>query len=141
MGGFFLHSMPPRRMLLLSNAALLLAFGLLTQANSLVYVLMLSAVAFYASSVTFGAIFFLSARFSQMDLAGTGFGVVNFIANLGSLSFPIVFGYLLDVSGTFSTGFVFMAILAVCGVVMTFSLRTAAAAVGPAAQSAAASNF
>jgi nitrate/nitrite transporter NarK len=41
--------------------------------------------------------------------AGAGMGFVNFIGSIGALSFPAIFGYLLDVTQSFVYLFTFIA--------------------------------
>jgi hypothetical protein len=59
-----------------------------------------------------------------MELAATGFGIVNFIANVGSLVLPVVFGWFIDVSGAYVAPFYFMGIMSLVGILVTFVLRT-----------------
>jgi nitrate/nitrite transporter NarK len=64
------------------------------------------------SSLTFGSVFSLGYRYSSPPVAGTTIGLINFIAGIGAFLFPIIFGYLLDLTGTFTAPFFFLSTLA-----------------------------
>jgi len=73
-------------------------------------------VALYLSSVTFGAVFNLCYRIVGPTYAGTGFGLLNFVANIGSTLFPVVFGWLIDLTNGYKASFVFMLCLCSAGI-------------------------
>ncbi len=123
MGGFFVRVLSARQIILYSYLLLLLSFLLLSQVDQFFALLLVFFMAFYAGSVTFGPIFLLSSIATTLELAATGFGVVNFVANLGSLLLPIVFGYFIDLTGAFKLSFLFMSGLVLLGILMTFSLK------------------
>jgi MFS transporter, ACS family, glucarate transporter len=124
MGGTYLHWLSARSIVLLSFLSLCACYLLLSQANRFGYVLALFYLAVYLSSLTFGPIFFLSTISTKMELAGSGFGIVNFITNLGSLVLPILFGYFVDLTGTYKISFLFMGMLAIGGSLLTIPLKS-----------------
>jgi ACS family hexuronate transporter-like MFS transporter len=123
MGGFFLRGLSARQIILYSSFLLLLSFLVLSQVDHFLSLIVFFFLAFYASSVTFGPIFLISSIASTLEFAGTGFGIVNFIANLGGLFFPILFGYFIDLTGAFKFPFFFMSVLVLLGILMTFSVK------------------
>jgi nitrate/nitrite transporter NarK len=124
MGGTFLRWLSARRILLFSFLSLCVCYLLLSHACRFGYVLALFYLAVYLSSLTFGPIFFLSTISTKMELAGSGFGIVNFITNLGGLALPILFGYFVDLTGAYRISFLFMGILAIGGSLLTIPLKS-----------------
>ncbi|MEM4406451.1 MAG: MFS transporter [Candidatus Methanomethylicaceae archaeon] len=110
----------------------ILWYALLFQAISMA-VLICSSVSFvtvisfgtalYMSSVTFGAIFNLCYNMVGESHAGTGFGLLNFIANIGSSIFPVIFGWLVDMTCEYTTSFFFMIGLCCVGGLCLFFLK------------------
>jgi nitrate/nitrite transporter NarK len=123
MGGFFLRGLSARQIILYSSFLLLLSFLALSQVDHFFLLILFFFMAFYASSVTFGPIFLLSTIASTLEFAGTGFGIVNFIANLGGVFFPILFGHFIDLTGAFKFPFLFMGTLVILGILVTFSVK------------------
>jgi len=74
------------------------------------------------NSVTFGSVFYLAYHYSSPQMAGTTIGLVNFIASIGAFLFPIFFGYLLDLTGTFTLPFLFLSVLALLSLLRVFTL-------------------
>ena len=74
--------------------------------------LALLSLAALMNSVTFGSVFFLAYQTVSAENAGTAIGLVNFIASIGAFLFPVVFGYFIDLTGTFNLSFFFLAALA-----------------------------
>ncbi len=123
MGGFFLRELSAIKIIRYSLIILFLSYLFLIYSVRFEYRLLFFGLAIYMSSVTFGPIFFFSFIVSGAEFAATGFGIINFIANLGSLFFPILFGYFIDLTGNFETSFFFMGGLAIVGMCLTFLLR------------------
>lgn len=122
-GGGLLMKFLPVKIILYSFSLLLLSYILLVLTDNFMILIILYCLAAFMSSVTFGPIFYLSSVISKMELAATGFGIVNFIANLGSLVWPVIFGYFIDVTGNYSVSFLFMGALVCSGIIMTFWLK------------------
>ena len=76
-------------------------------------VLFLMILAAWFSSVNFGALFYLAGQASPSVSLATVFGFVNLLANLGAILFTLGFGWVKDVTGSFSFGFGLVAFLAV----------------------------
>lgn len=74
-------------------------------------VLFLMILAAWFSSVNFGALFYLAGRASPSVSLATVFGFVNLLANLGAILFTLGFGVVRDLTGSFSSGFAFIALL------------------------------
>lgn len=123
MGGLFLRKLPAVKIIRYSFIILFLSYLFLIFSTRFEYRLLFFGLAIYMSSATFGPIFFLSFIVSGAEFAATGFGIVNFIANLGSLFFPILFGYFIDLTGGFEASFWFMSGLVIIGMCLTFLLR------------------
>ena len=104
-GGLFLKVLSPYKIIVGSCIILLICFSILSQVKDSGVALLVFSVAIFFSSVTFGPIFFLSFVATGLELAATGFGIVNFIANVGSLLLPIAFGFFIDVSGPYALPF------------------------------------
>ena len=122
-GGLFLKVLSPYKIIVGSCIILLICFSILSQVKDSGVALLVFSVAIFFSSVTFGPIFFLSFVATGLELAATGFGIVNFIANVGSLLLPIAFGFFIDVSGSYALPFLFMAGISCGGILVTFLLR------------------
>lgn len=122
-GGFFLRKLSAIKIIRYSLLILLLSYLCLIFSTRFGYRLLFFGLAIYMSSSTFGPIFFLSFVVSGAAFAATGFGILNFIANLGSLFFPILFGYLIDLTGGFEASFWLMSGLVIIGMCLTFALR------------------
>lgn len=123
-GGVLVKSFSPYRIILWSFIVLLACFVVISRSKGLGFAVPLYCLTIFFSSVTFGPIFFLSSVATGMELAGTGFGIVNFIANVGSLALPVAFGFFIDLSGSYALPFFFMAIMSALGILVTFVLRT-----------------
>lgn len=111
-GGFSLRLVAPQRLILGSYFVLALAYGLLGTSSWVGWSVFLFAVVALSSSLTFTSVFWLAYGLAPVELAGTSIGLVNFIASLGALCFPVAFGFILDQTHSFSWGFVFMMLLA-----------------------------
>ena len=122
-GGLLLKVFSPYRIILAACIILLICFSILGQIKDPGIALLVFTVAIFFSSVTFGPIFYLSSVATGLELAATGFGIVNFIANVGSLLLPIAFGFFIDVSGSYALPFFFMAGISCGGIVVTSLLR------------------
>ena len=123
MGGELMKMFTPLNMLIYSFLILAVSYMMLWWLHNFLLLLFFFSLAIYMSSVTFGPIFFLSSVASKMEFAASGFGIVNFIANLGSFLLPILFGYFIDISGSYLVSFVFMSSLTVIGALMVYSLK------------------
>jgi MFS family permease len=78
-------------------------------------VLVLMVIVAWCSSTNFGALFYLAGRGSPKVAMATVFGFVNLLANLGAIIFTLSFGWVKEMSGSFSGGFGMLAILAISG--------------------------
>ncbi|MBW2000709.1 MAG: MFS transporter, partial [Deltaproteobacteria bacterium] len=122
-GGLIMRWMRSEEILKLSFGILILCYLGLNTLENFYAALLVYSLGIFMSSVTFGPIFYLSSVVSGMDRAATGFGIVNFIANIGSLIFPVVFGLFIDFSGVVRSGFLFMAGLSTIGFGLTLIFR------------------
>ncbi len=126
-GGRFLGAwlppwISPRNLILGALALLFLAYVGLGVNRTLWPGLALLGIAALMNSVTFGSVFYLAYHYSSPQMAGTTIGLVNFIASIGAFLFPIFFGYLLDLTGTFALPFLFLSALAVLSLLRVFTL-------------------
>ncbi|MBI5583934.1 MAG: MFS transporter [Deltaproteobacteria bacterium] len=112
----------PRTLIIGALALLAVAYGGLGVSRTLPPGLVLLGVAALMSSVTFGSVFSLGYRYSPPQVAGTTIGLINFIASIGAFLFPIIFGYLLDLTGTFTAPFLFLSSLAFLTLLRVFTL-------------------
>ena len=85
----------------------------------LIAVIMINAifVQFY-----FGPLFALPVGRLGQHMSGTITGVSNFYANLGGFTAVYILGILKDISGTFASGFYFMAVLCIIGILLLIPL-------------------
>jgi len=123
MGGVLLRNLSAIKIIRTSLLLLFLSYPFLIFKNHFGHPLFFFGLAIYMSSITFGPIFFLSFVVSGAGSAATGFGIVNFVANMGCLFFPILFGHLIDLTGTYEASFLFMSGLVIVGMCLTFVLR------------------
>lgn len=112
-GGFILFRFSPMR--IANGSILILAFvfaGLFfVPVPSLLLFLAVSAAWF--SCINFGAFFHLASTTVKQESLGTIIGMVNFLANLGAVLFTLTFGLAKDRTGSLSSGFLVLAILAI----------------------------
>ncbi len=106
--GFSLRLVPPQRLILGSFGVLALAYGLLAASGQVGWSIVLFVLVSLSSSITFTSIFWLAYTLGPVELAGTSIGLVNFIASLGALLFPVAFGFILDQTASFAWGFIFL---------------------------------
>ncbi|HUU80886.1 MAG TPA: MFS transporter [Acidobacteriota bacterium] len=123
LGGLVTLWIKPRHIIQSALFALAICYALLWPSKELSLVLTLFGVAALMNSITFGSVFSLTYQIMPPQSAGTAIGLVNFIASIGALTFPIVFGYLIDITEGFKYPFLFLAILAILALPPAFSLR------------------
>ncbi|RJX32499.1 MAG: MFS transporter [Desulfarculus sp.] len=114
-GGFTLRLVAPQRLILGSVFMLALAFALLVASSQVGWSVFLFVLVYLSSSLTFASVFWLAYTLAPRELAGTSIGLVNSIASLGALLFPVAFGLILDQTASFAWGFVFLMILSLGG--------------------------
>jgi nitrate/nitrite transporter NarK len=116
----------PKTLIPAALGILVLSYVGLGMDGGLVTGLALLGLAALMNSVTFGSVFFLTYQTTTAQNAGTAVGLVNFIASIGAFLFPIVFGYFIDLTGTFSLSFFFLAALSLACLypVLTLSPKT-----------------
>jgi nitrate/nitrite transporter NarK len=109
LGGVAVRWVRPRS--LIGNALLVLipTYALVGTVQKIHLAVAFLVLVAFLSSITFGSIFFLSYKMTPSSSAGAAMGFVNFIASMGALSFPAVFGYLLDLTQGFVYPFAFVA--------------------------------
>ena len=112
LGAFTFPWIHPRTLIPWALVLLFLSYGGLGMGGGLGLGLVLLSLAALMNSVTFGSVFFLAYQTVSAENAGTAIGLVNFIASIGAFLFPVVFGYFIDLTGTFSLSFFFLAALA-----------------------------
>ncbi len=112
----------PRTLIIWAVTILAVSYGGLGVSRTLIPGLILLGVAALMSSVTFGSVFSLGYRYSPPQVAGTTIGLINFIASIGAFLFPILFGYLLDLTGAFTVPFLFLSALALVTLLRGFTL-------------------
>jgi nitrate/nitrite transporter NarK len=123
LGGVVTVWIKPRHIIQSALFVLAICYALLGPSKELGLVLTLFGVAALMNSITFGSVFSLAYQIMPPQSAGTAIGLVNFIASMGALIFPIVFGYLIDITEAFKYPFLFLAVLAVLALPPAFSLR------------------
>ncbi len=78
----------------------------------------------------FGANLYFATDFSLIPyaskqgiaVAGVTFGVFNTLSNVGSVVAPVLFGIILEATGSFTLGFVGLSLFALLGIAGTFLL-------------------
>ena len=88
--------------------------------------------AVFVFGVGFGANLYFATDFSLipyaskqgLSVAGTTFGVFNTLSNVGSVIAPLLFGVILDATGSFSIGFTALAVMALLGLAGAFLLSS-----------------
>lgn len=83
-----------------------------TQSQTLVIVIM--SVAFFAQGVSHIS-WTLVAETSPKEFVGVSGGVFNFAGNVASFVIPSVFGFILNATGSFNGGLIFISVVAVIG--------------------------
>ena len=122
-GGALIKRFTPFKILLSSFLALVVIFLMLCWMDQPILLLLFFGLAIYVGSATFGPISLLSITASKMEFAASGFGIVNCVANIGSFLLPILFGYLIDLTGSFTLSFLSMGGFSVCGAVLMLLCR------------------
>jgi len=112
-GGVILLKFPP--MTIANGSILVLSFvfaGLFfVPVPSILLFLAVSAAWF--SCINFGAFFHLASTTVEQESLGTIIGMVNFLANVGAVLFTLMFGFAKDETGSLSSGFIVLAVLAI----------------------------
>jgi nitrate/nitrite transporter NarK len=109
LGGLILFRIPPRPLIRLSLLCLSLSFlglGLVSGPVPVIGLLILSSC---FASLNFGAVFQLAAQAVGRSSAGTMMGLVNFIGNSGAIFSTMLFGYVKDLAGSLTFGFLCLA--------------------------------
>jgi nitrate/nitrite transporter NarK len=117
-GGFLLMRSSPFTVVTGSLSILSALFLGLFLIHSPMLALGFALLASWFASINFGAIFHLAAKATTADSYATLFGFINFLANLGAILFTLMFGFMKDVTGSFSWGFFILALLALANVAL-----------------------
>jgi len=91
---------------------------------------LLFLAAFFCWSI-WGAVYALLARLVRAEELGTAFGFSNSISFVGAIVGPTAVGWTRDLTGSFATGCVLAAVLALTGVALAIALRVPQAATPP----------
>ncbi|MDD2672606.1 MAG: MFS transporter [Syntrophales bacterium] len=110
-GGFVLLKVSSFRVVAGSLAILSVLFLGLFLIRSPLPAICLALLASWFASINFGAIFHLAAKATLSDSYATLFGFINFLANLGAILFTLTFGMVKDATGSFTWGFLILALL------------------------------
>ena len=111
-GGFIILKIPALVILNGTIVAIAILFGSLYAIQVPVFTLVSALAAVWFASLNFGALFDLVSRTVNSASLATGFGFVNFLANLGAVIFTLIFGLAKDLTGSFFGGFLIMALAA-----------------------------
>ena len=111
-GGFIVLKISALGILNGTIVAIAILFGGLYAIQIPVVTLVLALTAVWFASLNFGALFEMVSRTVNSASLATGFGFVNFLANLGAVIFTLIFGLAKDYTGSFFGGFLIMAIAA-----------------------------
>jgi MFS family permease len=133
LGAFLTRVIKPHKVILLSLLALGPSYVLLGFCGGFSVIIILFILIALLSTVTFGPVFNLTYQIISPASAGRAIGLVNFIACMGALTFPVVFGYLIDLTGSFRYAFLFLSVLSFIALGVSLWLRGVikAAARGP----------
>jgi fucose permease len=112
MGGLAVRWVPPQSLISYALLLLIPSYILIGMVQKIHVTVALLFVVSFLNSITFGSIFFLSFKMIPSSSAGAAMGLVNFIASMGALWFPAIFGYLLDLTHGFVYPFIFVAAMA-----------------------------
>lgn len=123
LGGVVTRIIQPRKVILLSLLALGPSYILLGFYGEFRIAVILFILIALLSTVTFGSVYYLTYQIVPPGSAGRAIGLVTFIACLGALIFPIVFGYLMDLTGSFRSSFLFLSLLAISALGPSIWLR------------------
>jgi len=125
LGGWITESVPPRSVIWYALAILAPSYAVLGLFQDLSLAVILLAVVAILNSLTFGSVFSLTYQIMPPNAAEAAIGLVNFIASMGALLFPVGFGYLIDITGDFRYPFLFLGALAVTTLGLPYRLRSA----------------
>ena len=114
-GGMVLLRYRPQTIASVSILMLCLASLGLSFVHTPLLVLVLMVLAAWCSSINFGALFFLAGQATPSLSLATVFGFVNMLANVGAILFTLSFGWVKEVSGSFSWGFGILTVLGLMG--------------------------
>lgn len=110
-GGFILFRYAPT---LIANGSIVI---LITLSLGLFFipvpavVLCLALLTAWFASINFGAVFHIAAGATPVESYGSLFGFINFLANLGAITFIITFGSVKDIFGSVTGGFLVIALI------------------------------
>ena len=109
-GGFLLIRFSALKLGLITVALVLIFYVGLFVVPQPGMVISLAVLICLFGSVNFGALWSLAARLSTAESMGVVFGFVNLLANLGAVLFTLMMGWTKDVAGSFTPGFLLMAV-------------------------------
>ena len=110
LGGVILGKklLSPKKLIILSCLGLAVSFGMIAQSTSVGMAALSIVLAGIMAGLPFAAIF-NSARENCQTNPGVAMGFVNTWGAIGVMAFPPIIGRFVDISGTFVSGFYFMA--------------------------------
>ncbi len=112
-GGYLLAGFNPRQVALGSMLVVAAIYLGLFAAPGVVPTLVLLLLAVITISANFAAIFQLAYQYSEPPWLGSTLGLVNLIANLGAIFLTILFGWVKESTGEFTSAFGVMSLLGV----------------------------
>jgi len=110
LGGLVLFQVPPRPLIRLSLLGLSLSFLGLSLVTGPIPVIGLLVLSSCFASLNFGAVFQIASGAAGQGSAASMIGLVNFIGNGGAIFSTMLFGYVKDISGSLSWGFLCLAV-------------------------------
>jgi nitrate/nitrite transporter NarK len=111
-GGLVSRHMGEFRFILVSSGGIVLTFGLMALWPSLPLAVFGLALATLTANLPFGAIFALAGRSFPGGLTGRRLSFILTPASIIAFILPVVFGYTLEQSGAYSTGFLIWTVVA-----------------------------
>jgi MFS family permease len=111
-GGFILFRFKAMNIIKVTIVTIALLYtGMFLSHNAWLTIALVVIMA-WAASINFGALWQCTSHMTEPSSMATLFGFVNLLANLGTVGFTLMFGWMKDGFGSFSYGFAVLAILA-----------------------------
>ena len=117
-GGFILYRIRPSVIVNGSILTLLILYTGLFLIPIPKVVLYLALAAALFAAINFGALFYIASGATTAGSLGTLLGLINLLANLGSVIFTVMFGYFKDTFGSLSNGFGVMAAMSLIALLL-----------------------
>jgi len=124
-GYLMVHLFKKKEVLMLITACvltLLFMFGLF-RSQSLFWIVSFQILTYFAKSLAFTGIFDFASQVLHDDSYGSAIGIINFGGQLGGFVGPLLIGWIVQLTGSYSAAFLGLVISAVIAVIISFCIK------------------